>query len=226
MAYARGRIRLVSLGIVALLVAAAAYVGPGLYHRAMTIHELLTENRELKHAINNLTEEDQIGYAKVLSQRNENGRLLTTIRFVETARDDKTKVILQRECTVEGDVVHFDALIVKFEDKMVMDGKARALYLWRRIYGETTSPQDGCLIEEPGAEPKRYTGLLKALPLEGQQLFWSSIWDLANDTERLRQYGIKALFGNVIYSQFRPGLIYVFKLNPAGGLYPEVVPDM
>lgn len=226
MAYARGRIRLVSLGIVALLVAAAAYVGPGLYHRAMTIHELLTENRELKHAINNLTEEDQIGYAKVLSQRNENGRLLTTIRFVETARDDKTKVILQRECTVEGDVVHFDALIVKFEDKMVMDGKARALYLWRRIYGETTSPQDGCLIEEPGAEPKRYAGLLKALPLEGQQLFWSSIWDLANDTERLRQYGIKALFGNVIYSQFRPGLIYVFKLNPAGGLYPEVVPDM
>jgi hypothetical protein len=226
MAYARGKIRLVAFGIVALFLAAAAYIGPGLYQRAMTIHELLTENRELKEAINNLTEEDQIGYAKVLSQRNENGRLLTTIRFVETARDDKTKVILQRECIVEGDVIHFDALIVKFEDKMVMDGKVRALYVWRRIYGETTSPQDGCLIEEPGAEPKRYAGLLKALPLEHQQLFWSSIWDLANDTEKLRQYGIKAVYGNAIYSQFRPGLIYVFKINPVGHLYPEVVPDM
>jgi len=226
MAYARGKIRLVSFGIVALFLVVAAYVGPGLYHRAMTIQKLLTENRELKQAIGNLTEEDQIGYAKVLSQRNEDGRLLTTIRFVETARDDKTKVILQRECTVEGDVIHFDALIVKFEDQMVMDGKARALYLWRRIYGETTPPEAGTPIEEPGAEPRRYSGLLQALPLKHQQLFWSSIWDLANDPEKLRAYGIKAIHGTAVYSQFRPGLIYVFKLNPAGGLYPEVVPDM
>jgi hypothetical protein len=226
MAYACGKIRLISFGIVALLLAAAAYLGPGLYHRAMTIHELLTENRELKQAISHLTEEDQIGYAKVLSQRNEDGRLLTTIRFVETARDDKTKVILQKECIVEGDVIHFDALIVKFDDKMVMDGKARALYLWRRIYGETTPPEAGTPIEEPGTEPKRYCGLLKALPLDQQQLFWSSIWDLANDPEKLRQYGIKAIHGTAVYHQFRPGLIYVFKLNPAGDLYPEVVPDM
>ena len=226
MANARGKTRLFTYGVVGILIAAAAYLGPGLYHRAMTIHELLTENRQLKQAISNLTEEDQIGYAKVLSQRTEDGRKLTTIRFVETARDDKAKVILQKECTVEGDVVHFDALIVKFEDKMVMDGKARALYLWRRIYGETTPPQDGFPIEEPGTEPKRYCGLLKALPVKHQQLFWTGIWDLANDPEKLQQYGIKAVFGNVIYDQFRPGLIYVFKMNPAGSLYPEVVPEM
>jgi len=226
MAYRRGKVRLVICGIVVLVLAAAAYIGPGLYDRAMTIHQLLTENRELKQAISHLTEEDQIGYAKVLSQRNEDGRRLTTIRFVETARDDKTKIILQKECTVEGDVIHFDALIVKFDDKMVMDGKVRALYLWRRIYGETTPPEAGMPIEEPGTEPKRYSGLLKALPLAHQQLFWSSIWDLANDPEKLRVYGIKAIHGTAVYNQFRPGLIYVFKLNPVGHLYPEVVPDM
>ena len=226
MAYARGKIRFFSYGVVAVVIAVVAYVGPGVYRHAMTIHELLTENRQLKQAISNLTEEDQIGYAKVLSQRTENGRQLTTIRFVETARDDKTKVILQKECTVEGDVIHFDALIVKFEDKMVMDGKSRALYLWRRIYGETTSPHDGCPIEEPGTEPKRYNGLLQLLPVSHQQLFWSSIWDLANDPEKLREYGIKAIYGSVVYNQFRPGLIYVFKISPVGHLYPEVVPDM
>lgn len=209
-----------------LLIVGAAYVGPGLYQRAMTIHQLLTENRQLKLAISNLTEEDQIGYAKVLSQRTDSGCQWTTIRFVETARDDKTKVILQKECTIEGDVIHFDALIVKFEDQMVMDGKARALYLWRRIYGETLSPQDGFPIEEPGAEPKRYEGLLSALPIAHQQLFWSSIWDLANDPQSLRAHGIKAIYGSVVYNQFRPGLIYVFKINPIGHLYVEVVPDM
>lgn len=226
MAYAWGRIRFFTYGIVAAFIVAAAYIGPGLYQRAITIHELLTENRELKLAISNLTDEDQIGYAKVLSQWNENGRQRTTIRFVETARDDKTRIILQRECTIEGDVIHFDALIVKFEDKMVLDGKARALYLWRRIYGENTAPQDGYRIDEPGAEPKRYCGLLKALPIKHQQLFWSSIWDLANDFQKLRDHGIKAINGKVVYHKFRPGLIYVFKINPVGHLYAEVVPEM
>ena len=226
MASLHKRTGLFALGVVVVLVAGAAYMGRGLYHGAITIHELLNENKQLKQAIGNLTEEDQIGYAKVISQRNENGRVLTTIRFVETARDDKTKVILQKECIIEGDVIHFDALIVKFEDKMVMDGKARALYLWRRIYGETTPPQAGCPIEEPGTEPKRYRGLLQALPVAHQQLFWASIWDLANDPEKLREHGIKAIYGSVVYNKFRPGLIYVFKISPVGHLYPEVVPDM
>ncbi|OHB67827.1 MAG: hypothetical protein A2Y77_01800 [Planctomycetes bacterium RBG_13_62_9] len=209
-----------------MFIAGAALIGPGLYEGAVTLRELLTENKQLRQAISNLTDEDQIGYAKVISRRKEDGRDLTTIRFVETARDDKTKVILQKEYTIEGDVIHFDALIVKFEDKMVLDGKSRAMYLWRRIYGEKIAPQEGCLIEEPGAEPKRYSGLLKALPLEHQQLFWSSIWDLANDPEKLREHDIKAIYGSVIYHKLQEGLIYVFKISPMGHLYPEVVPAM
>jgi len=226
MAFLRGKIRLLSYGVGALFVAAAALIGPGLYRRAMTIHDTLTENKQLKQAITNLTDEDQIGYAKVISQRNEEGRLRTTIRFVETARDDKTKKILQKEYTVEGDVVHFDALIVTFGDRMVMDGKSRALYIWRRIYGERMAPGDGFLIEEPGAEPKRYSGLLQMLPAEHQQLFWTHIWDLANDPEQLHAHDIKAIYGSVIYHKLQEGLIYVFKISPMGHLYPEVVPDM
>jgi len=210
----------------ALFLVVAAYFGRGFYQRAMTIHELLGENKELKQAITTLTTEDQIGYAKVISQRTEGDRLLTTLRFVETSRDDKTKRILQKEYTIEGDVIHFDALIVKFDDKMVMDGKARALYLWRRVYGEKMTPEQGFPIEEPGAEPKRYEDLLEILPVEHQALFWTSIWDLANNPEQLGQHGIKAIYGNVIYSQLREGLIYVFKIGPTGHLYVEDVFDM
>jgi hypothetical protein len=192
----------------------------------MTIHELLNENKQLKQAIGNLTDEDQIGYAKVISQRTENGRILTTLRFVETSREDKTVRILQKEYTVEGDIIHFDALIVTFGDKMVMDGRARALYLWRRIYGETMAPQEGFPIEEPCAEPKRYSGLLQTLPIRDQKLFWTEIWDLANNLDKLKEYDIKAIYGNVIYRKLREGLIYVFKIKPTGELSVEVVPDM
>jgi hypothetical protein len=226
MAYSRGKIRLLSYGIVALLAAAVAYIGPGLYHGTKTIHELLTENRQLKQAISNLTTEDQIGYAKVISQRDEGGRRLTTIRFVETARDDKTRKILQKEYTIEGDVVHFDALIVKFEDKMVTDGRACAMYLWRRIYGEGMAPQAGYPIEEPGTEPRRYGDLLRTLRLQDRELFWTNIWDLANDPERLREYGIRAIYGNVTYQKLKEGLVYVFRISPTGQLYPDPVPEM
>jgi len=218
--------RFVAFVAIGALLIIFAYLSRGLYHGAMTIHELLTENKQLKQAITNLTQEEQIGYAKVVSQQFEDGRLFTTIRFVETARDDKLRKILQKECTVEGDIVHFDALIVKFEDEMVLDGKSRALYLWRRIYGEKMTPQQGYPIEEPGQEPERYSDMLKALPIEQRQLFWSSIWGLANDTEKLKQYGIKAIYGNVVYSRLTEGLIYVFKISPSGQVYPEIIPDM
>jgi len=202
------------------------YAWRGLFHGAMTVHELLAENRQLKQAITNLTLEDQIGYAKVLSQEYRDGKLFTTIRFIETARYDKLQKVVEKEYTIEGDIIHFDALIVKFGEKMVMDGKEKALYLWRRVYSENMAPENGLPIEESGGEPNRYSDLLKLLPANQRALFWTNIWDLANDPEKLKQYDIRAIYGNVLYSKLKKGLIYVFKISPSGQLYPEAVPDM
>ena len=207
-------------------IAVRTYLDSGLYNRTLTLHQLLTENNQLKKAVSNLSSEDQIGYAKVISQQIKDGVLLTTIKFVETARDDKTKTVLEKQYSIEGDIIHFDALIVKFPPEMVLDGSSRALYLWRRIYGEKMTPEQGFPIENPGAEPGRYADLLENLPIEDRKLFWANIWQLANDTEKLKQYGIEALYGNAIYSRLREGLIYVFKISPTGHLYPEIVPDM
>jgi hypothetical protein len=88
------------------------------------------------------------------------------------------------------------------------------------------APENGYPIEQCGSEPKRYAGLLDALHLRDRQLFWTSLWDLANDPERLREYGIRAVYGNVTYQKLRPGLIYVFKISPTGQVSPETVPEM
>ncbi|MFH1371687.1 MAG: hypothetical protein ABII09_10450 [Planctomycetota bacterium] len=220
------KIKISTMVLVVAGLAVAGYFGRGFFLREMTIHQLLGENKQLKGAITNLTAEEQIGYAKVIEQDKQNGKVVTKLRFVETDRSDKLKKIVEKDYTIEGDIVHFDALIVKFGDKMVMDGKERAMYLWRRVYGEGMAPQDGFLIESPGAEPQRYEGLLSRLPIKQRELFWSGIWDLANDVDKLKEYGITAIYGNVIYSRLKPGLIYVFKISSTGQLYPEVVPDM
>lgn len=218
--------RFFKIVITVLILTALAFVGGTVFYGTKTVHELLASNEKLKKAITTLTDEDQIGFAKVIKQEERDGQLYTTIKFVETARDDLLNTVLEKEYEIEGDVIHFDALIVTFSDQAVMDGKARSLYLWRRVYGETMSPSDGYAIETPGTHPERYAGLLRDLKLPEQQLFWEAIWNLANDPEGLRDHGIKAIYGNAVYKRLKPGLIYIFKIGTDGQIYPETVLDM
>lgn len=211
-------------GLLALV--SVIFISGTIFYGTKTVHDLLGENKKLKEAISTLTTEEQIGYAKVLEQKSRDGRLYTRLRFVETARGNPLKTVLQKEVEIEGDIVHFDALIVSFSGQAVIDGKDRSLYLWRRVYGDNQAPSAGFEIEEPGVEPARYAGLLSRLRLKDQQMFWNAIWDLANDPEALEKHGIKAVYGNAVYKKLRPGLIYVFKISPTGQLIPETVPDL
>lgn len=191
-----------------------------------TIEKLLAENTVLKDAITNLTEETQIGYAKVTGQETREGVLYTRVLFVEADPEDISKRVFQQEYEIEGDVVHFDTLIVKFSGPMVMDGREKAMYLWRRIYGEKMRPEDGYPIQTPGQEPARYRQICQKLSIGDRTLFWDEMWNLSNDPKKLEKLGVQAVFGNVVYKRLKPGLIYVFKISASGAIYPEMVPDL
>jgi len=212
-----------------ILMAAVAGGGVFVWHITsgrQTIQQLLTENKELQTAITNLSAEQQIGYAKVLDQENREGRLYTRLVFVQTSAEDPSKQILKKEVEIEGDVIHFDALVVRFGSQLVMDGSERAICLWRRVYGEKMPPEEGFTIQQEGTEPAQYAKICRTLSIQDRGLFWSEIWALSNDPKRLEALGINAIYGNVVYRQLRPGLIYVFKLSSTGTLWPEVIPDL
>jgi hypothetical protein len=216
--------------ILKITIALLLFAGGGVFWHRMsadrTIDELLKENHHLKDAISNLSAETQIGYAKVLSQEVRDGRLYTRLLFVETQPNEPTKPVLKKEFEIEGDVAHFDAMIVNFGQQLVMDGQERAIYLWRRIYGETSPPSAGQPIQEVGHEPERYRQIGERLSVSDRNLFWSEIWELANDPNRLKELGVRAVYGNVVYHKLKAGLIYVFKISSTGTLYPELVPDL
>jgi len=220
----KGKILIWIAGIIALIV--VGIIAATFHSSIKTISDLLTENKRLKESLAKLTKEEQIGYAKVMKQEKKDGRVQTTLKFVETSRDDRTDKILEKEYMIDGDIIYFDAVIVKFGSQVVVDGKERSLYLWRRVYGENMSPSTGYAIEEVGKEPVRYKGMLEKLHLQDQNTFWSAIWDLANDPNKLNKFSIQAIYGNVVYSQLKPGLIYVFKISNTGQVYPETVPEM
>lgn len=211
--------------LIALAVlATAAILGISFYHATASIHELLTENHQLNKAIRNLTQEEQIGYAVLQSQsKDEFDKLQSVVRFVQTAPENPKLILSEQLFTVSGDIIHFDALIVKFTDQYVKDGTERALYLWRRIYGEDTTPASGENIQTPGTTPERYYAITQSLQLRDRTIFWEAIWDLSNDPNRLNDYGVKAIFGNAIYTRMQPGKVYLFKISSTGQVYPEVV---
>lgn len=218
------------LSVIATLVVFGA-IGGGAFlawkHQSTkTIGQLIEENKELQTAIANIGAERQIGYAKIISQTEVDGKTITKLKFVETDKDDMLKRVLEKEYEIEGDVIYFDALIVKFDKQLVMDGKERALYLWRRVYSDKMRPEDGFAIEAQGDEPKRYAEICSKLKIRDKELFWKEIWELADDEQSLAEYGISAIYGNVVYRKVRPGLIYVFKISATGNLYPEVIPDL
>jgi len=213
--------------IVGLLAAGAlvtaTVLGIAFYFSTSSIHDLLTENHKLNKAIGNLTKEESIGYAVVEEQRrDETGQRQTVVRFVQTAAGNPKEIVSEQLFTLPGDIVHFDALIVKFTDEYVRDGKERALYLWRRIYSEQMAPGQGKPIEPAGGAPERYYSISKTLRMKNREVFWEAIWSLANDPGRLSQYGVTAVFGNVNYIRMRPGRVYRFKIDGTGQIYPEV----
>ena len=108
----------------------------------------------------------------------------------------------------------------------MQDGTKRALYLWRRVYGEKQPPEKGFPIEEPGKPSERYASLSKVLGIKEQEVFWNGIWDLAHDPKRLEDLGVTGVSGHAVYHQARPGLVYTFKISGSGKLSIEASPEI
>lgn len=211
-------------GIVALaLCAALVIVAISVFWVGTSIHELLTENKQLKKAINNLTDTDRIGAARVLSKDIRDGQLYTKLVFGEYDRKSGRKFIHKKYFQIQGDIVHFDALIVKFGNPLVKKGE-KSLFIWRRIYGDKTQPEKGHLINDPNEVPQRYENLLDALPETEEKMFWDCIWELAHDRDKLERYGITAVYGTGPYIRMEPGFLYIFKFTPTGQIYPKIQP--
>lgn len=222
----RGMKRLFSIMVLAAVLAAGGVYWWKSTETQRTIQQLLAENKQLQEALANLAFEQQVGYAKVVEQKLRDGRLFTRILFVQTLPEDASEQVLRKEVEIEGDIAHFDMLIVCFDKQLVMDGRERAIGLWRRIYGEKMRPEDGFVIQPEGTEPASYADIGRKLSVKDRQLFWQEIWSLSNQPKRLESLGIRAIYGNAVYRQMRPGLIYIFKLSSTGAFWAEVIPDL
>ncbi len=232
----------VSLAVLGVL-AVAAWFG---YHTFYTRHalerdleakqkEIVALNEELdakrreitrlETAMRLLKVDHRVAYLDVLKQAGsaKDGNLTTTFRFTEVNPEGKP-LQENREFTVRGDMVHVDALVVKFDDKSIEEGdplRSTSLCLFKRIYGDKQKPEEAYALDREGAQPAAYRGGKETTDFERR--IWEGFWDYANDAEKQSKAGIRAAHGQGVFQKMVPGKRYRLQLRASDGL--SVVPE-
>lgn len=172
------------------------------------------ELRATKEAIVRLTRQQRRAELKVLAVEDRQGVPYTKLCFTEL--DDGGRPIGDgRTFNVEGQVVYIDALIVKFNDKLVIDGHAERghpLLLFRRAFGEKQSPESGYMLDEVSHVPHGYR-TDKPMP-EWEKKLWADFWKVARHPEDYA--GVRSAHGKAPYTRVEPGRTYVVTLRADG----------
>ncbi|KAA3615182.1 MAG: hypothetical protein DWQ01_00215 [Planctomycetota bacterium] len=142
----------------------------------------------------------------------------TTLRFQELGPDGEP-LGPGRILTIRGSRAYVEALVIKFGDEFVEQGdalKGSSICLFRRIFGEAQSPQDGEELDAYGARPLPYSPEREESP-PGDQV-WEKFWDYANQPKAAEALGIRAIHGEAPFMELRPGKSYRLELRASDGL--------
>ena len=220
----RGR---VSAALLVLAVAAgAALYAAYTVQRAYREKEL--EIRRLARVVERLEAETRRAQVIVTKQgvNPATGRLETTLKFMETGPGGDP--LPPRYFTVEGDVVYFDALVIRFEREYVERGDAlrgKSICLFRRVFGEHQAPEEGFPVDRAagaGEVPDVYRVNPDPTPFERE--LWKEFWRYAADPAAARAKGVRVIQGEAVYTRFIPGNLYTLTLDHGGGLSIKVEP--
>lgn len=144
--------------------------------------------------------------------------LATQLEFVEVDADGR-ELTAPRQFTIRGDVVHVDALLIKFSDDAVEQNdplRSTSICLFTRLYGDEQTPADGFPLDAVGSRPAAYSAGSEASELERE--LWSQFWDFANHPQRAAQAGVRAMHGEGPFMKVRSGKTYRLLLRASGGL--------
>ncbi len=187
--------------------------------------QLARQTFELQQAILRLSGEERVAEVhvtdQVLAGELVNGRPAeadsTTLEFIEL--DRKGHPLPGRRFVVADRVIHFDALVVKFDHQRVAHGdllKGKSLLLFRRVYGDSQSPADGFAVDPAGDAPN--VDRVNPQPSDFERKLWSTFWDYATNPERAAAEGVRTVQGETVYVPMRKGDVWTLSLQNNGGL--------
>ncbi|MBU0755658.1 MAG: hypothetical protein KJ645_11000 [Planctomycetes bacterium] len=206
-------------------------IGSGLFS-AYYLHTLYREKEleieRLNTVVDRLEASTRVAQVVVTEKKVDEvtGLLETTIKFAEIDRQGKT--LPPRIFTVEGDVIYFDALVIKFDRDYIERGEAlrgKSLHLFRRLFGEYQPPEEGQLIDGSPSQdgiPDLYR--VDHDPTDFEVELWQDFWKYATDPQAAKEKGVRIVQGEAVYTRFVKENLYTLTLDHDGGINIQVEP--
>ncbi|MBI2166706.1 MAG: hypothetical protein HYU34_00470 [Candidatus Omnitrophica bacterium] len=214
----KGLIRILNL----ILVAAILFiVGQGIYWIAKRIEE----NQILKGVITRLSSDSRVAEVLVTQSRfnEETKKIETTIKFLEY--DAEGKPLEPRYFTFQGNIIQFQSLVIRFQDRLVEAGdslRGKSAYLFLKAFVLDETKTQVFPITEANTIPAGYK--VPGIKSEFEQKLWEEFWNYALDPRARERSGIKNAQIEAPGSMFLPGTIYTIKIEHDGGLRIDTRP--
>lgn len=150
-------------------------------------------------------------------------KIKTTIKFLEY--DTQGKPLEPKFFTFEGNIIQFQALVIRFNDKLVesgdrLRGKSAALFMKAFVLDGVKTQE--CDITKVREVPGGYRVSGKENAFEAR--LWREFWNYALDPKKREHAGIKNAQIEAPGSMFLPGTIYTLKIEHDGGLRIDASP--
>jgi len=211
----------IKLGLLLVAVSATAvgvYNYRGQYSIEADLQREHEKTTELQQIVQRLGAERRVADVIVTDQQSVSGTLHTTILFVEY-RPDGTSIPAKR-FTIDGNMIHLDAMVVKFDGKFVEQNdplRGHSVALFTRLYGDSQAPSGAFHVDEPGQVPEIYRDT-DPIVSRFEHGLWENFWRLADEANYREAMGVRVAQGEGLWRPFEPGRLYTITLESSGGL--------
>jgi hypothetical protein len=182
------------------------------------MERLAAQKQELEQVVARLGSEKRVADVIVSKQEKVGGVLNTTLLFVEYDRAGKP--LPAKRLVVRGSMIHFDAMVIKFERDFVQRNdplRGHSLALFTRVYGEHETPENAARVDEPDGIPAVYRDADPRVT-EFEMALWKDFWRLANDADFRSGFGVRVANGQGVWGPLEPERLYTLTLESSGGL--------
>ncbi len=179
------------------------------------VDALQQERTRLLKFVSRLSASRRVAQVTVLDQlRGEQGATITQLMWQEIGDDG----LLGEPTRVDavGEVVYFEAYVVKFDHQLVGDGdpdRGTSVAMFRRIFGDRQSPSSAKLLK-PLNEP--VITVADGPPADGP--LWDRFWELVESPEVAKSYGVRVAQCEAPAVRVRTGQVWEVVLDAPGGI--------
>lgn len=201
----------------------------GLVIGGIYLFDYFQEMNVLKKVISRLEADSRVAQVVVtnVSEDPKTGEELTTIKFLEY--DAEGKPLKPKYFTFSGNVIQFQALVIRFSDIHIRDAnllKGKSAYLFWKVFMLDGKQTQEYVITPVRQIPKGYK--VKGLNNIFEKRLWERFWRYALNNRESKEIGIKNAQIEAPGTKFIPGRVYTIKIEHDGGLRidSESIPEI